>query len=185
VPVPELFRFGEQVTRPEPLVHVDQELTRMTLLILHDDRELHKEGVTNFFDEMHDFRLRVSLKGWPEPLNAAGECSLLLADKPSDGSPHAFKATTSTLDCGIDCDGGRMSVERVAGMPDVTFRFDRAAGGLRMSGGCGTGSYHVGGDAKPYDEALQKARKPPVAFRLSPMPQKECAAFRKKTNREN
>src|SRR5262249_47623276 len=63
VPVPGLFRFGKQVTRPEPFVHVNQELTRTTLLLLHDDRELSKEGVTDFFDEMHDFRLRVSLKG--------------------------------------------------------------------------------------------------------------------------
>jgi hypothetical protein len=183
VPVPGLFRFGQQVTRPEPFVHVNQKLTRMTLLLLHDERELSKEGITDYFDEMHDFRLRISLKGWPKPLHAEGECALLLKDKPAGNSSQVWQATGSTLHCGIDCYGGFMSIERVAGTRDLIFRFDSASGGLRMSSRCSVGAYHVRGEAKPYREDHRKAEKRPAAFRLTPMPQANCAAFRKETDR--
>jgi hypothetical protein len=183
VPVPGLFQFGKQVTRPEPFVHVNQKLTRMTLLLLHDERELSKEGVTDFFDEMHDFSLRISLTGWPKPLTAKGECALLLKDKPAPSSSQVWEATGPTLQCGIDCDGGFMSIERVAGTRDLIFRFDSASGGLRMSSGCSVGAYHVGGEAKPYRKDDRKAQKPPVAFRLTPMPQADCVVFRKETDR--
>jgi hypothetical protein len=183
VPVPGLFRFGEQVTRPEPFVHVNQKLTRMTLLLLHDERELSKEGVTDYFDQMHDFCLRISLKGWPNPLNAEGECALLLKDKPTENSLQVWEGTGSTLHCGIDCDGGFMSIERVAGTRDLIFQFGSASGGLRMSNGCSVGAYHVGGEAKPYREDYRMAQKAPVAFRITPMPQADCAAFRKETDR--
>lgn len=179
VPVPGLFRFGEQVMRPEPAVYADQELTAMTLLIYRDDRE-HSD-----WDEMHDFRLMISFKGWEKPLEAAGECPLRVTDKPIEGSVDQIEANTTTLFCGIDCDGGGMGVERVAGTREVNFRFDPMGGGLRMSGGCSGGSFHVGGDAKPYDEALIAARKPPVSFRLAPMAPAACAAFRKATDEDD
>ena len=110
------------------------------------------------------------MQGWPAALQAAGECPL--------GSRAVDKAERTTLHCGIDCDGGGMEVERVAGTGDVIFRFDAGAGGLRMSGGCSGGPYHVGGEAKPYE--LRKVREP-VSFRLTPMPAQACAALRKMT----
>lgn len=173
VPVPGLFKFGEQVMRPEPFVHVDQPLTAMTLMLQRDGRE-HEH-----WDEMHVFRLRISLAGWPTPLRAAGECIMRFTDRPVEGSRDSAAVVTTKFHCGIDCDGGLMEVERVAGTGDLTFRFDQRSGGLRMSAGCsGRQAYHVGGDAKPYDEELRKARKP-VAFRLAPLRGKACAAFRK------
>lgn len=175
VPVPGLFRFGEQVMRPEPYVYVDQSLTAMTLLLSRDGRA-HEH-----WDEMHDFRLSISLEGWPTRLQAAGECLLRLTDRPIEGSRDSAQVNTTKLICGIECDGGLMEVERVAGTGDVIFRFDPRGGGLRMSGRCsGRQPYHVGGDAKPYDEELQKARKP-VSFRLTPVSAEACAAYRKAT----
>ena len=178
VPVPGYFRFGEQVMRPEPAVYADQELTDMTLLIFRDERE-HPT-----WDEMHDFRVEIALKGWEKTLYAAGECPLRLGDKPIEGSRDPIEGNTTTLFCGIDCDGGGMGVERVAGTGDVLFRFDPMGGGLRMSGGCSGGPYHVGGDAKPYDEELIAKRKQAVAFRLTPMEPAKCAAFRKATDED-
>jgi hypothetical protein len=64
VPVPGLFRFGEQVTRPEPYVHVGQELITMSLLLSRDERERES------WDEMHDFRLKIWLLR--RPLAASG-----------------------------------------------------------------------------------------------------------------
>lgn len=173
VPVAGLFRFGAQVTRPEPFVHVGQQLTAMTLLLTHEEREVQYEPHKSVREATHDFRLRVSLQGWPAALQAAGECPL--------GRRVADKAARTTLHCGIDCDGGGMEVERIAGTADVIFRFHAGGGGLRMSGGCSGGQpYHVGGDAKPYDVKLQEARKP-VSFRLTPMPAEACAVLRKTT----
>lgn len=175
MPVPGLFRFGEQVMRSEPYVYVDQRLTAMTLLLSRHGRE-HEH-----WDEMHDFRLNIALEGWPTRLQAAGECPLRLTDRPIEGSRDSSEVNTAKLFCGIECDGGLMEVERVARTGDVIFRFDPRSGGLRMSGGCsGRQPYHVGGDAKPYDEELQKARKP-ISFRLTPMTGEACAAHRKAT----
>jgi hypothetical protein len=175
VPVPGLFRFGEQVMRPEPHVYVDQRLTAMTLLLHHDERT-HEH-----WDEMHVFQLQISLQDWPSPLKAAGECQLRFTNRPIEGRRDITGVTTTRIFCGIDCDGGLMEVERVAGAGDLIFRFDPRGGGLRMSAGCSGGQpYHVGGDAKPYDEALQKVRKP-MSFRLTPLTGEACEAFRKAT----
>jgi hypothetical protein len=179
VPVPGVFQFGKQVMRPEPYVYVDQPLTAMTLLVGRDERE-HET-----WDEMHDFTMSISLRGWPDKLQAAGECPFRLTDKPIEGSSDVAARNTTTLYCGIDCDGGGMEVERVAGTSDVVFRFNPQSGGLRMSGGCSPGSYHVGGDAKPFDEKERAARKPPPDFRLSRIPDAECDAFRKSFKSEN
>ena len=173
VPVPGVFQFGKQVMRPEPHVYVDQALTAMTLLVGRDERE-HET-----WDEMHDFTMSISLQGWPGTLDASGECPFRLSDKAIEGSSDIVARNTTTLYCGIDRDGGGMEVERVAGTSDVVFRFNPRSGGLRMSGGCSPGSYHVGGDAKPFDEEERVARKPPLDFRLRRIPDAECDAFRK------
>lgn len=170
VPVPGLFRSGEQVMRPEPHVDVGQHLTTMTLLLTRDDRE-HES-----WDEMHDFRLRISLKGWSKPLESAGECPFRAIAKRLEGSSETIEPNTDALFCGIDCDGGGMSVQRVAGTRDLIFRFTPLTGGLRMSSGCSGGHYHVGGWARPYDDASRRTHVI-AEFRLSPMPAKDCAAF--------
>lgn len=172
VPVPGLFRFGEQVTRPEPLVHEGQEVRSMTLVLEHDGRQ-HEH-----WDELHTFRLAVSLAGWPAMLRAGGECLARFTDRAIEGAHDPASVTTTTLRCGIDCDGGLMEVEREPGSDAVVFRFD--AHGLRMTEGCsGRNSYHVGGQAKPYDEGSRNAHKP-VSFRLTPMPASACSAARKR-----
>src|SRR5262249_26771442 len=112
VPVPKLFRFGEQVTRPEPYVHVDQELTAMTLLLKHSEREVQYEPHASTQEETHDFQLTISLQGWSAALQAAGECSV---------SRQFVDRAGATLHCAIDCDGGGMEVERVAGTRNVVF----------------------------------------------------------------
>ena len=169
VPVPGLFRFGEPVMRPEPAVYSDQEVTSLTVLLYRDGRQ-HES-----YDEMHDFELQVTLKGWQHALSAAGECpwagpkkSRLFTDE-----PHP-----ATLVCGIDCDGGSMRIERVAGTGDVIFRFDAAGGGLRMSSGCSAGPLHAGGEARPFEPNERLVRKNPAAFRLRSMSKEACAAFR-------
>lgn len=172
-PAPKLVIDGNEVTRPNPYVHADQELTAMTLLV-HRDGRVHES-----WDEMHDFRLAFDLKGWPRTLWSAGECPLRRRDRPIAGSSMVIEANTDTLYCGIDCDGGGMSVERVPGTGEVLFRFATGSGGLRVSNGCGGGEpLHVGGPARVYDEAAPKEFHP-VAFRLRPMPAKACRAFRK------
>jgi hypothetical protein len=175
VPVPGLFQFGKQVTRPEPAVSVNQEVMSLTLLLSRDGRK-HES-----WDEMHDFRLKITLKDWGGALYSAGECPWSAADKPAEGT----KANTSTLYCGVDCDGGGMEVERVAGTGEVVFRFHASSGGLRMSaGGCGYGQLHLGGEAKPFDAEDRRAEQHPVAFRLTAMPKKACRAFRKATDKQ-
>lgn len=175
VPVPGLIQFGEPVMRPEPHVYVGQELRSMVLVLEHDRHE--------DWDEMHDFRLQITLKDWKAPLQAAGECPLRLRTRPNPGDGGPTVVNTTALWCGIDCDGGAIEVERVPGKGDVTFRFDASVGGLRMSQGCSDSEdYRVGGVAKPFEEQPVKAPEP-TSYRLSPMPAEACAAYRNAIDR--
>jgi len=76
------------VMRPEPYVHVDQTLTAMTLLVERDERE-HET-----WDEMHDFTMSISLQGWPQTLDASGECPFRLTDKQIEGSSDIVERNT-------------------------------------------------------------------------------------------
>jgi hypothetical protein len=175
VPVPGLFRFGEQVMRPEPAVYPDQEVTSLTVLLYRDDRQ-HES-----YDEMHDFELQVTLNGWGHPLRAAGECPWSRPRKLRKGGDTSDEDNPATLTCGIDCDGGFMRIERVAGSREVNFRFEALSGGLRMSNGCSSNHLHLGGEAIPFEPTERRAKDNPTIFRLKPMSKEECAAFRPKT----
>jgi hypothetical protein len=171
VPVPGLFRFGEQVMRPEPAVYPDQEVTSLTVLLYRDGRR-HE-----CYDEMHDFKLLVTLNGWAQPLRAAGECPWSRPRESRKGETSGV-ANTTALFCGIDCDGGGMRIERIAGSREVNFRFEALSGGLRMSNGCSSNHLHLGGEARPFEPAERQARDNPAIFKLKPMSKEECSTFR-------
>ena len=140
-------------------------------LVLARDGQAHEH-----WDEMHKFRLTLVLAGWPGPLEARGECVPRFTDRPVAGVHDPVSVTTTTLHCGIDCDGGLMEVERVAGTGAVVFRFDPR--GLRMTDGCsGRQAFHVGAQTKPLDEASRAAHRP-VAFQLTPASARACNAAR-------
>ncbi len=171
------LQFAGQVTRPEQAIRASQDVRSITLLI----ERLDTEDVS--LDEMHGFRLQVSMSGWRGPLYAAGACPWRAADKPIRWLNAVAAGNTSTLYCGMDCDGGGIEVERAAGSRDVILRFEAAAGGLRMSGSYSDEAhYYLGGSSGPFGEAEFVAERAPVEFRLSPMPDGQCEAFRRVTD---
>lgn len=165
VPVPGLFEFGKQVTRTEPAISTGQEVSSLTVLVRRSSLE-QKPG-----DELHGFRLKVTLKSRREPLYSAGECLW----KALDGNNRdAQTVNPAVLNCYIECDGGGMQLERVGSGTDVLFRFMKEAGGLRMSGGCSKGDYHLGGEAKPYEANAQAESESPTEFRLTQTSKTAC-----------
>jgi hypothetical protein len=173
VPVPGLFQFGKPVTRAEPAVYVDRELLSLTILIARGDRK-HES-----YDEIHDFRLKATLRGWPGALYSAGECPWRASDRPMAGTSDGDKANAAVLYCGVSCDGGGLEVERVGTSHDVLFRFHVSGGGLRMSGGCSLGQLRLGGRAEPFASDAGDTRGEPAPLRLTQMSNADCAAFRK------
>lgn len=174
-PVPGLFEFGKQATRTEPAVYAGREITSVTVLLRHTDLQ------HSTWDEMHAFELKASVKSWRNTLYAAGLCPWRAEDKPIE---DASAASTTSLGCYIDCDGGGMEIERVGGSRDVILRFLTASGGMRMSSGCSSeeGQLYVGGEAKPFDPTDRRVEANLTAFRLKPMPERACAAFAKMMN---
>lgn len=155
-PVPGVFRFGEQVMRPVPLTKPDQTVAAMTLSLTYDDRKAD-------YDWIYNFILMATMADGSLKLFSAGEC-------PWYASPHRFDAgdfypaNSTKLGCGIDCDGGGMGLERIAGTRAMALHFDGDGIGLRMSAGCSGGSYRLG--TGPADDK--------VHFRLEPAKASAC-----------
>lgn len=166
-PVPGLVQFGKQVTRPVPEIRPDQTVTDVRLRLVQERPTFSGE------DRHYGFQLLLRLAGWPEPLLAAGDCSYTSHHR--KGDTDASEPTTTTLHCGIDCDGGGIEVARAGVSRQLDFAFSEF--GLRMSGGCSHGHYRietirrdkVTGDPLP-------GQSPPV-FRLTRVPLKTCASL--------
>jgi hypothetical protein len=172
VPEPGVFQSGKQVMRSEPAVSAGQEVSSLTLLIAHGSHE------SESWDETHDFRLKATLRGRRGALYSIGECPYRRTDRSGE---ERTKANTTKLSCFVFYDGGGMEVERVPGGGDVFFRFGH---GLRMSRRMyEEGDLHLGVPLKPYGPPEHE--EPPVAFRLTRMMDKACAAFRKATDGPN
>jgi hypothetical protein len=172
VPEPAVVENGKQVMRPVPAVYLNQDVRALTLLLNRAEYE------SRTADELHNFGLKVSMRGWRGPLYASGDCFWRASDKPLQAPGAVAPASSSTLSCAVHCDGGSIEVQRIAGSREIIFRFQE--GGLRMSGSWDSeGDYHVGAPAKPGDDVEPDAKESPVQFRLAPMPAKQCEAFRK------
>lgn len=92
------------------------------------------------FDRQYYFVLSVRLADLKKPVFAYGDC--WWQDRDIDiqtpVGPHHLERNTTSLHCGIECDGGGMSVVRVKNENAVLFRID-ANGRLRMTKSCGGG----------------------------------------------
>lgn len=157
-PVPGVFRFGEPVMRPVPLTRPDQAVASMTLSLTYDDRK-------SDYDWIYNFILMATMADGSLKLFGAGECPWY-ASPHSLGNGEVWPPSTTKLGCGIDCDGGGMGLERIAGTRAMALHFDGEGIGMRMSAGCGGrgGDYRLGtGDADNK-----------VLFRLEPAKASAC-----------
>lgn len=137
--VPNVEIGGGPATRPVPAVLLKEDISRVTLLLTYRNRQ--DDGSFDF-----GFTVRVAAKGLKKELFARSGC--------------AWSSKDEQLDCWIECDGGGMPVERVAGTESVNVRFSD----LAMQAGCdGGGAYRVGTD-----------RKVDVKFRLEKAPLHIC-----------
>jgi len=133
----------------------DVPATRFTLRLDYDDR-------TADYDWIYNFTLVGNVKGYGE-LHARGECPWYDKDTVDTGLGR-MPAGTFKLGCGIDCDGGSMSVTRVTGTGALALDFSEY--GLRMKLGCGGGGvFNVRPNARGQ------------TFKLMPAPQSACRDF--------
>lgn len=155
-PTGRLSPDGKPIMRNVPVREDNIGVRSFTLRLDYDDRKAD-------YDWIYNFRLLAHMDKM-DPLHAVGECPWYEKDFFDAQTKWGMRATTSTLYCGIDCDGGMMHVSRIPGTRAVHLSFDRQIG-LRMKKGCGGGgsTYRVlandtGGD-----------------FRLEPAPKTACA----------
>ena len=167
-PVPGSFQFGKQVMRPVPERRPDQSVSLVQLHLVQE------KPVTDGEDRHYGFRLLVQLEGWGEPLLAAGDCTYRSRAREMDYS-WKLDATTTTLYCGIDCDGGGMQVARAGDSRELEFEFGET--GLRMSGGCSRGNFRVGGVRRDRSTGRpEPGQAPQPTFRLHRVAGKSCVA---------
>jgi hypothetical protein len=151
-PTRHLSPDGKPYMRPVPPVLKDRTVASFTLQLTRDGRQ-------SDYAWIYDFRLSAEVDGLGS-LYGAGECPWFTGDK-KDGPA----ASTVSLTCGIDCDGGMFGLERVAGAAALTMSFDPRIG-LRMKGGCGgEGSYRIVPTASG------------TVFRLQPAGAEACRAL--------
>jgi hypothetical protein len=87
------------------------------------------------YDRRYDFLLSAQLAD-RGPLYAAGECRWLGHDFVSADGKLKIERTGRELFCGIDCDGGGMTLERIEGKDALILRIE-ANHELRMTPPCG------------------------------------------------
>lgn len=128
-----------------------------TLRLDYDSRKASYDWIFNF--------TLVARTGKTGLIYARGECpwhEKVYIDKDID---YRVEANTTHLYCGIDCDGGGMSLSRIPGSKALTISFD--AMGLLMKKGCGGGGhFRVHANASGGD------------FRLEPAPASACRGLK-------
>jgi hypothetical protein len=111
----------------------------VTLQVLYEDTPPHPDSADiPGYARRYNFRLAVRLAERKSPLYAAGECPW--RDKhfvAPDG--RKIPPTTASLHCGIDCDGGGMTLEPLPEANALLLRLDKHER-LRMSAPCEDGS---------------------------------------------
>jgi hypothetical protein len=135
--------------------HPQQEVTELILFIRYitlDEDEATlvatDDGGTmkQYFD--YDFTLAAKVKGRSETLYASGDC-----------------ASAEGIGCGVDCDGGGIALEPIAGNPDeLVVRLER----IRMTLGCGEG-----------EEVELEGGADDKVFKLAKAPRLICEAMQK------
>src|SRR5262249_5701125 len=126
----------------------------------------HPDSDAPGYDRLYTFTLAVQLTDRTDPLYAAGSCEWRNHDfKTKDRVVHVARTTTE-LDCGIECDGGGLAVERVRGTRALALRLAPHQR-LRMSGPCSGGFVVFNGR----DEGRE--------FRLMPTAARTCRPLKR------
>jgi len=130
--------------------HPDQTVTEMEFRIAYfkwEPDETYPDGQRNYY-----FQLLAKRRGEPHRLTAFGECTLL------EGS--------SAIGCGVDCDGGGVSVKRLDGGSVLVDLGED--GRIRMTEGC----------SDEEEDGIDLASgKDDRSFRLDPLPASQCPAY--------
>jgi hypothetical protein len=141
--------------------YVTHKVKAVTLQVLYEDTPPHPDS-KDFpgYARRYNFRLAVRLADRKALVYAAGECPWRDKDFVApDGS--RIPRTTTALHCGIDCDGGGMTLERLPEAKALLLRLDKDER-LRMSAPCEGG------------ELVFNGRDTGQAFRLAPAKAAAC-----------
>jgi hypothetical protein len=152
---------GQPAMRIEFEHTADVPVTALTLRLDYDDRKAS-------YDWIFNFKL-VAEAGPLGTLHAHGECpwyDRTVADGPG---VCGTEANTFRLGCGIDCDGGSMSLTRAIGADAL--KLDFWEHGLLMRPGCGGGGRF----------RVKPAKSNPASLRLERAPAARCAALESKS----
>ena len=135
----------------------DVSVTRFALRLDYDDRKAD-------YDWIYNFALVGEVTGYGT-LHARGECPWYESSS-IETSWGVLSGSTHRLGCGIDCDGGSMSVARITGTDKLALSFGEY--GLSMKLGCGGGGrFRVRENSRAQ------------TFTLTPAPQTACRHFRR------
>jgi hypothetical protein len=126
----------------------------------------------------------MSITGWKK-LYSGASCSYQterLAFQNGDfvknaAGEYVSEPVTPQISCGVDCDGGGISLFYAEGeKPTLKFLFHD--GGMRMSGNCSVANYTVGGEHEP-DGQVKKSENA-SGYLLSEVPAKLCRGLERR-----
>lgn len=147
----------------------DQPVRRVQLYLKQIKREFAGD------DRLYEFKVLVEVGGVSAPMVGSGDCSYRSRRHVMDES-WTLEPTTTSMRCGIDCDGGGMDLSRVAGSGEIELTF--GATGIRMSGACFGANFRIGALRRDAVTAEPLAEQPkPPAFRLHRTSAKSCTTL--------
>jgi len=136
----ETERYGTgKPNEPVPYIYTTHRIDEITLQVEYERTPARPAAKDEpGYDRRYLFVLSARFAGQRRPQFAAGDCPWhdRDIDFETQGGMHHLPRNTTALHCGIDCDGGGMSVVRVKDAKAVTFTVDPRRH-LRMTAPCG------------------------------------------------
>jgi hypothetical protein len=165
----ERYGTGTGPNEPVPVIYTTHKIRSVTLRLEYDRAPARPAANDDpGYDRRYIFTLSARFAGPVKQQFAAGDCPWHDRDKEFETQSGMFHLprNTTAIHCGIDCDGGSMSLVRVPGTSALTFRVDPRSH-LRLTAPCGD-------DAK---SLVLSGRDAGIALRLGPADAAACRAL--------
>jgi hypothetical protein len=172
----ERYGTGSGPNEPVPIIYTTHKVQSVVLRLEYDrttpPRPTAKDDPG--YDRRYMFALSARFAGRVKPQFAAGDCPWHDRDKEFESQRGTFHLprNTTAIHCGIDCDGGSMSLVRVPGTSALTFRIDPRRH-LRLTAPCGDDDKSL----------VLSGRDAGIALRLEPADALACRALERWSRR--
>jgi hypothetical protein len=172
----ERYGTGSAPNQPVRIIYTTHKVQSVVLRLEYDRTSPPRPTAKDDpgYDRRYMFALSARFAGRVKLQLAAGDCPWHDRDKEFEtqrGTFHLSRNTTG-LHCGIDCDGGSMSLVRVPGTSALTFRIDPRRH-LRLTAPCGDDDKSL----------VLSGRDAGIALRLEPAAASACRALERWSKR--